>query len=415
MQNMMLQLNLPGKMIQQTQAQSSGKSGKTAKKDNDFRNLLENSSGKDASKDASLKEDDGVSKSEAEEKLDGSQTQETQGGGEKKPDGTGKKEEADTDAAQAQTLQFLMIGSVHPETLQVITGTPGAFTETQPETDGLQMLTVEALTGESQTEMISEESVFVQPELEEMLGNGQNLQTDMAQAMGETQPKAEMTQQTGKLRNGEASEAKTGREQPQPKELSGMERMVRQTIPHESQEQGKTAGEEMDHANPQTYAAQTVFQQNVLGVQVQEGAGTAPVVHVQVDSPQELMNQLLDQLKAKAAMGDQEFEIQIHPENLGRLAIKVAYTVEKVSISIVCTNERTMEMLSAGAKNIAQIMEENLGAPTTVVVDQGEDNYLEQYNNQENSRQQQEEEQQQRQEHEENNQDFLQQLRLGLV
>ena len=74
-----------------------------------------------------------------------------------------------------------------------------------------------------------------------------------------------------------------------------------------------------------------------------------------------------------------------------------------------------MELLSSGAKNIAQIMEETLGSPTTLIVDQEESNYLEQYNNQGNSRQQQEQEQKEKQDTKDNHQDFLQQLRLGLI
>ena len=94
----------------------------------------------------------------------------------------------------------------------------------------------------------------------------------------------------------------------------------------------------------------------------------------------------------------------------------MAYAAEKVTISIVCSNDKTMEALSAGAKNIAQIMEKNLGTPTTVVVDQQEENYLEQYKEQGNSQQQQQQEQKEKQEHtSEDSQDFLQQLRLGLI
>ena len=75
-----------------------------------------------------------------------------------------------------------------------------------------------------------------------------------------------------------------------------------------------------------------------------------------------------------------------------------------------------MELLSSGAKNIAQIMEENLGAPTMVMVDQEESDYLEQYNNQENSRQQQQDQEKEKKKTaQDEHQDFLQQLRLGLI
>ncbi len=413
MQNMMLQLNVPGKMIQQTQTQLSGKSGKTGKKDNDFRNLLENSSGKDVSKNAaSKKPDEDGAATEVKDKADDPQTQKTQDDAVKKPDSAGKKEEAAD--AESQALPFLVMASGNLENLQVITPAQSAWTQAQPETEAAQTLAVDALAGEAQTELVAEEIVPAQTVLEGA-GMAQEAQSDAA-AFSQKPGDVQTARQTGKLQNNQASETKTQKEAVHFHRQETAVKNPQQAGTQEKQGENESAGENMEGFHAQTYAAETVFRQEAFGIQAQPMTEAAPTAHIQAESPQELLSQLMDQLKAKVSMANQEFEIQIHPESLGKLAIKVACTLERVSISIVCTNERTMELLSAGAKNIAQIMEENLGAPTTVVVDHGEDNYLEQYNNQENSqRQQQEERQQKQQAHEENHPDFLQQLRLGLI
>ncbi len=49
--------------------------------------------------------------------------------------------------------------------------------------------------------------------------------------------------------------------------------------------------------------------------------------------------------------------------------IKASYADGKASISIICTNEKTMELLSGHAREIGGIMESNLGTPTTVLLD----------------------------------------------
>ncbi len=418
MQNMMLQLNVPGKMIQQTQTQSSARPGKTGKKDNDFRDLLENSSGKDVAKDAASKkaDEDQPAATEVKDKADESQNQDVQDSTVKKPDSSGKKEEADADAdAEGQALSFLALTNGNLENLQVITPAQNAWTQAQPKTGGAQTLAVDVLAGEAQTELIPEEIAPMQAGTEN-LGIAQETPGDEAVVFSQTSNGVQSSQQAKKLQNHEASEAKTGKEAVHFQRQETAVKMPQQTGTQEKQGESISAGEDMEGFHAQTYAAETVFRQEAFGIQAQQGMEAQPMAHIQAESPQELMNQLMDQLKAKVVMANQEFEIQIHPENLGKLAIKVACTLEKVSISIVCTNERTMEMLSAGAKNIAQIMEENLGAPTTVVVEHGEDNYLEQYNNQENSRQRQQEEQQEkRQAQKEDHPDFLQQLRLGLI
>lgn len=419
MENMMPQLGLPNKTIQQQprSSQSFGKSGNMGGREKDFRDLLESSSKKDLPKEKE------TSRSDLREKTDGQQPLKKQDTAAKEPDSVGKKEETVDEEilidVGMQAFQLLMMGSGHLENMQ-----PEGIAEIQPETaDTLTALPLQGLTedtgGQSgevlaidrtATEGVSGEEQLKDLGAEKIPAAEEKIPAVQERA-GEIQPDRIRKTDSG-VQKEKASEKKT--ETGSEIRVTDRDAVRQTTAPTGSEEQAGAETEQSGRFSEQVYAAQSLHQEHVQGSR--QGQEAVPVIHVQAARPQELMDQLLDQLKAKMSMKDQEFEIQLHPENLGKLAIKVAYTAEKVSISIVCSNERTMELLSSGAKNIAQIMEENLGTPTTVMVDQNESDYLEQYNNQENPKQQQQDQERSDQKNEKDeHQDFLQQLRLGLI
>lgn len=144
-----------------------------------------------------------------------------------------------------------------------------------------------------------------------------------------------------------------------------------------------------------------------------------PTEHVKVSQPEEIPEKLLNQLLVKTTAGIKEFEIQLEPYDLGKIIIKAAFGKEHTSISIMCTEQRTMELMAKNARDLGAIMEENLGTPTTIVVEDKETGYLEQHNqNQEggNANQNQDDSRKQGEKNQEKEgMDFLQQLRLGLI
>lgn len=119
------------------------------------------------------------------------------------------------------------------------------------------------------------------------------------------------------------------------------------------------------------------------------------------------------------AAGKNEFEIWLEPANLGKMAIKVAYESGRAMISIMCTNEKTMELISQNAKQLGNILQQHTGDETVVVIDHPESDYLQQKMNQEQQSGQQQEDQdnkgKQEQKQDSEHESFLQQLRLGLM
>lgn len=142
------------------------------------------------------------------------------------------------------------------------------------------------------------------------------------------------------------------------------------------------------------------------------------VVTVQVPHAEELPDKVADQLLSKISEGVQEFEIHIEPENLGKIAVKVLYEDGQATVSIFCTEKKTLDLLGNNARDIGNIIERNLGGETKIFVEKQETDYLDQ-NRDENQHGKQEEQRQQKEEGKkedaEDAEQFLQKLRLGLM
>ena len=142
-------------------------------------------------------------------------------------------------------------------------------------------------------------------------------------------------------------------------------------------------------------------------------------VRIRVPQPEELPEKVTDQLMAKISEGIKEFEIHIEPVNLGKIAVKILYQAGQTTVSIMCSEKRTLDILGRNAGEIGQIIDKNLGGTTTIVVDKQESDYLNQTRdeNQQNGRNGEQEQQEGRKKEEgvDDAQDFLQKLRLGLA
>lgn len=142
------------------------------------------------------------------------------------------------------------------------------------------------------------------------------------------------------------------------------------------------------------------------------------VVTVQVPRAEELPGKVAEQLLSKMSEGVQEFEIHIEPENLGKIAVKVLYEDGQATVSILCTEKKTLDLLGNNARDIGNIIERNLGGETKIFVEKQETDYLDQTKDQNQHGNQEEQKQQKGQDKKEDADDaeqFLQKLRLGLA
>lgn len=131
----------------------------------------------------------------------------------------------------------------------------------------------------------------------------------------------------------------------------------------------------------------------------------------------ESVQKLPQEILTKMAAGEKEFTVQLEPEHLGKLTIKAAFEDGKATVSIVCSNSKTLELLAGRAGEIGAILENNLGTPTNVLLDKTAPDYLNQGQEQagQQDRRQEQEDGKKKNHDKEEGLDFLQQLRLGLV
>lgn len=133
---------------------------------------------------------------------------------------------------------------------------------------------------------------------------------------------------------------------------------------------------------------------------------------VKAENQEDLEAKLSEQLLRQIQAGRKELEVQLEPVNLGKIRIKVSYEDNQVSVSVLCTESKTLKALSQSAGDLGSILESNLERPVQILVDKQESDYLNNQQQQQEGRQQQ---QQQQSRDGEDNSDFLQKLRLGIL
>ena len=108
--------------------------------------------------------------------------------------------------------------------------------------------------------------------------------------------------------------------------------------------------------------------------------------------------------------GADSYEIQLDPENLGKIKVSISFEQGQTNISLTCTNARTAGLLAENASMLAQIIQENNGTSASVNV-QDESGYLSQ---EKGENQNQQSHQQRQNQSSDENQEFSDQIKLGL-
>lgn len=210
----------------------------------------------------------------------------------------------------------------------------------------------------------------------------------------------------------EKIQAAAPKEELQAAEVPAISRSAAKASPSAQEDKAQTddrgGAEQMVQAPVQTARTETVRE-----------AAPQETVRMHVPQPEELPEKLTDQLLSKMSDGVREFEIQIEPENLGKIAVKISYENGQANISIFCSEKKALDVLGQNVKEICGVIERNFGGSTTIILDKPENDYLNQARD-ENGQGRQGQEQEQpkegkQQQSEDDAEQFLQKLRLGLV
>lgn len=161
-------------------------------------------------------------------------------------------------------------------------------------------------------------------------------------------------------------------------------------------------------ASAQVQTARPLFDQ-VESVPVQVGQP------VQADSP-EMPMQLGERIEQAVQQGQNTIEVQLTPQELGKITIRLSVGEEGTLVSLHSANAKTVSLLSEHAANIGAIVEQNHPGNVSVRVEQENANAQQQYTQQEHSNQNGgQQQQQQRHQAPPHSDDFVQQFRLGLI
>lgn len=131
-------------------------------------------------------------------------------------------------------------------------------------------------------------------------------------------------------------------------------------------------------------------------------------------TPSSLVEDVGKALVQRLPQSNGALTIELEPASLGRLTIKVLYEDGKATVSILSTNPKTLELLSARASELASILEERTGQETVVYTQPSEQEPP--FDERQGEGRQQEREPDDKERREKDGQDsFAQQLRLGLI
>ena len=125
--------------------------------------------------------------------------------------------------------------------------------------------------------------------------------------------------------------------------------------------------------------------------------------------------ELAETVLVKVAENTNEYELQLTPEELGKIKIKLVIQDGKISVAMSCENQKAADLLAATGGRLKAVIEERTGSEVFVQVEHEENFEQQERQGQSNGRGQEEQKQQQQETSPEELANFMQQLRLGLL
>lgn len=197
---------------------------------------------------------------------------------------------------------------------------------------------------------------------------------------------------------------------------------VSETVSEMSRNALQNQSEQVD-ARKQDESVKPELLQESSGQEALSKASAGETVRIKVADPGQGVNRTFSEevsanVQKSMSLGKEEVVIQLEPEHLGKIVIKIAFHEDGAKVLMNCSNSKTLGLLTENAKDIGNIVTHNTGNATVVEVKQEETGYWNQqkdstdeHSNKGNDGQNQENH---RKPNENEAADFVQQLRLGL-
>ena len=125
-------------------------------------------------------------------------------------------------------------------------------------------------------------------------------------------------------------------------------------------------------------------------------------------------DQLADSVLVKVQENTNEYELQLSPQELGKIKIKLVLEDGRISVSMFCENQKAADLLGLTSARLKGIIEERTGSEVYVEVQKEDANPYSEQEKENSSSRGYDESRRQDKKHD-NASDFMQQLRLGLI
>ena len=176
----------------------------------------------------------------------------------------------------------------------------------------------------------------------------------------------------------------------------------------------KISAESLDDGQKSSVETKLEKDTSLIEVQNQSKPNELEVIKVKVGDGQTISSEKLVTEVAKNVViktdRNNEYELQLDPENLGKIKVKLLFEDGKLTVTLLCNNGKTANLLSEGISNLGQVIQQSTKSEVTVNV--REENYLND-NQQQQSKQNSQNQQQQNSQNKDET-EFVDSMKLGL-
>ena len=270
---------------------------------------------------------------------------------------------AQTQAAEMQNVQQVMQGTAEAA------ADPSQEMQNTVQTQAVQMQTSQQMQDAQQLSQTADAQNAATADLAQGTQSTQQLQAAQTQTAGTQQtPSAQQNSirqydvSEAQMTDAAAAENVAKTAQPEKKESfrSGTEE---QDADSSAAFGKKTASEEPEIVN----AAEAQLRSDSLFAKDMSAAGSTQTAEVSTTRAA-MTEDIADYLAAHFPQKNGTFQIELNPQNLGRVMIRVVYETGRAVVSIAASQADTMRMLSQNAQQMGNILRDATGEETTVVV-----------------------------------------------
>ncbi len=176
----------------------------------------------------------------------------------------------------------------------------------------------------------------------------------------------------------------------------------------------KRQGQETDESVTVEAGAETPVFRNVREIPLKVGEAPASEEMVNTKSVE---SQIGEKLSEAVQLGETRVELQLTPEHLGRVQVEMTWNAEgALRVTIQAENSQTRSILERDTTNLLMALNRHTGEEVQVVVTaQSQESQSQQFQQEHHNGDGRQNQQQNQRNHDRDGQDFLQQLRLGLI